>query len=609
MGTAVAAHHAGKMAECDALCQSILALDPRHTEARLLSGIVAAKMGRTEAAIERLRQVVQVDSRSFAAFNWLAMLLRESDRVAEATECAERAVSLVPSEPDALNNLAMCYVRSNRSAEAVGAFSRAISIRPHQPLYHYGLATALDSLNRTQEAVEALEKAIRLSPDPSWMLQLGTVLLGEGQALKAAKICRRALDIEPNLALAHLLLSQALEDLGESDEAKDHFDSAIVLQPQPHEIYKIRGLRRQSIGQFQAARDDFQRSIEIEPSQGFAYYGLVSSARVTEDDRPLLAKIEQVIQTGRVAPSEAAYLHFALGKALDNLGDYAGAMDCFDEANRLVREARLLDRPFDRERMARRIDDTIALFCRERMSHALENATDSELPVFVVGMMRSGTTLLEQILSSHPEVGGAGEQSFWVNLQPSAVDFEGKRIDETAIVEGGPRFCRLMHELTPDRRFVIDKNPANFFALGSIHLGLPRARIIHMIRHPVDTCLSIYMTPIRNPADFGCDRSNIVFAYRQYLRLMAHWRSVLPSDRFLEVRYEDLVQDRQAATKQIVGFCGLEWDEGCMHPEENIRSVRTPSFWQVRQPVYTTSLDRWKRYEKVLGPFTDLLEP
>ena len=224
--------------------------------------------------------------------------------------------------------------------------------------------------------------------------------------------------------------------------------------------------------------------------------------------------------------------------------------------------------------------------------------------------MRSGTTLAEQILSSHPEVGGAGELLFWPeNAGSSEKVFDPNgELDTTRLQNLTRDYLDLLGRLAPGKPHVVDKMNTNYLLLGLLHVALPDARVIHMRRHPVDTCLSIWATPVARDVDLCGDKGNVVFAYRQYLRVMAHWRSMLPADRLLDVQYEELVSDREAVTRRMVEFCGLDWDEACMRPEENVRSVKTPSVWQVRQPVYKTSMARWKKYEPWLGPFAELFD-
>jgi hypothetical protein len=226
-------------------------------------------------------------------------------------------------------------------------------------------------------------------------------------------------------------------------------------------------------------------------------------------------------------------------------------------------------------------------------------------PIFIVGMIRSGTTLAEQIISAHPQVVAAGEQTFWqTNLHRV---FRGTELDPKEAAKLATEYLKLMRGYGPDALHGIDKMPANYVLAGVLHAIFPNARIIHMQRHPVDTCISIYTTPNVMMGAFTNNRANIVFAYRQYLKIMEHWRTVLPPDRFLEVRYEDLVLSQESETRKILEFCGLDWDEACLQPEANERSVSTPSVWQVRQPMYASSMGRWKNYEPWLGEFAELL--
>ena len=219
------------------------------------------------------------------------------------------------------------------------------------------------------------------------------------------------------------------------------------------------------------------------------------------------------------------------------------------------------------------------------------------MPVFIVGMPRSGTTLTEQILSSHPAVAAAGELPFW-KARLSEWGLPAGGFPERGALSKAADDCRvLMRRIGPQALRVTDKQPENFELLHLIRIALPDAPIIHCRRQPVDTCLSIYFSNFWGHQDYAFDRGNLVFQYRQYERLMDHWRSILPPDRFTEVDYEALIADREAETRRLIAFIGLEWNEACMAPERNLRSVKTASAWQTRQPVYKSSVERWRRYE------------
>jgi hypothetical protein len=225
--------------------------------------------------------------------------------------------------------------------------------------------------------------------------------------------------------------------------------------------------------------------------------------------------------------------------------------------------------------------------------------------LFIVGMIRSGTSLMEQIVSSHPDVAGAGELSFWHDHEQDCWGADGLP-DPERLQQISGMFVELIQSKAPQARRVTDKLPHNFALIGEIASALPEARFIHCRRSPADNCLSVYTTAYQRPPVFAHDRANIAFAYREYARMMDHWRAVLPADRLLEVSYEEMVQDREAVVRRVIEFIGLPWHEACLRHEENQRAVRTPSLWQVRQPIYTTSMQRWRRFEEWIPEFVEL---
>jgi hypothetical protein len=305
--------------------------------------------------------------------------------------------------------------------------------------------------------------------------------------------------------------------------------------------------------------------------------------------------MEEMLKRSGRSDFDRAMLHFALGKAYDDLGEAEPAIGHFDQANAL--ERRRMN--FDRAALSEAIDRISETFTPELMARAASTSINDELPVLIVGMPRSGTTLVEQIVSSHPSVAAGGELTFWTYERAAAVT-----TDATSRL--GADYLALLRRIGPNFDRVTDKNPFNFLHLGAIRLALRGSRFIHCRRDPIDTCLSIYFTRFATPQAFAYDRSDLVFYYRQYERLMAHWRTLLPTNRLLDIEYESLIADRDSLTRRMIAFCGLPWDEACLAPESNPRLVRTASVWQARQPVYRTSVERWRRYEPWLGELRQL---
>jgi hypothetical protein len=311
-----------------------------------------------------------------------------------------------------------------------------------------------------------------------------------------------------------------------------------------------------------------------------------------EASRSLAGELAELLEQPGRTDFDRMVLHFALGKLHDDMGEYAEAIAHYDEGNRI--EGRRLK--FDRGAFAGEIDRLVETFTPACFAAQEEQATRSELPLLIVGLPRSGTTLVEQIVSAHPRVAAGGELTFWSEADP-ATDVSTLATD----------YLALLRRAGPDAARVTDKNPFNFLHMGLVHAALPQARFIHCRRNPIDTCLSIFFTRFATPQPFAYSRDDLVFYFRQYERLMAHWRAVLPPERFLEVDYEALIGDREQVTRGIIAFCGLDWDDACLRPEHNNREVRTASLWQARQPVYATSVARWRHYEPWLGELRGLL--
>ena len=274
-----------------------------------------------------------------------------------------------------------------------------------------------------------------------------------------------------------------------------------------------------------------------------------------------------------------------------------------DAAN-AIRGSRI---PLDRARLARQTDAAIAATPPGYLERRPDFGVDDETPILIVGMPRSGTTLVEQILSSHPEVAAAEELPFWQERHDAGLRVFDAAVQPEALRRVARDYLAVLRAISSDAARVTDKRPYNFAFLRVIRQVFPRAAIVHCRRHPIDTCLSILGTNFDADYRFTSDRGSLVFYYREYLRLMAHWRAVLPADRFIEVDYEALVADPEPLTRWLIATCGLEWNDACLAPHRNQRRISTASVWQARQPIYRSSVERWRRYEPWLGELRALL--
>ena len=367
--------------------------------------------------------------------------------------------------------------------------------------------------------------------------------------------------------------------------------------------YDLLGNLLSEVGRFDEARACFERAIAIAPLLAGSYYDLVRCRRVTSDDG-LLRQMQGALTTPGLEAAQRHRLHLAIGKAADDLGDYALAMQHFDAADAVRRDSS----SFDSAAFSTEIDRLIARCTREWITRAHELGCGDATPVLIIGMPRSGTTLVEQIVSMHPEVGAGDELNFW-NQRGAEWHRSGAAGDERPfLAKGAADYLRVLRAIAPKAVRVTDKMPFNFLWAGLIHRAFPRAVIIHCRRAAVDTALSIHQTHFHPTLAFPTGGAELVAYFRSYQRLIDHWRSVLPADRFIDVDYQELTRAPEPVIRRIIAACGLAWDDACLRPECNPRAVKTPSKWQTRQPIYRTSVARWRRYEPWLGPLRALVD-
>jgi len=514
----------------------------------------------------------------------------------------ERALRENRNNVAALNGLGVCHLSSGDFTEAASLFERALTIEPNNAVLHRHLAIALQNIYRDREAATQYRRAIELAPNEANSYgDLGHLLLAHGDSPGATRCFRKAHELLPDSAWGMMHLARALIEERSLSEAADVLAKVSKMDPSSIEAPALLGHVLQQAGKFDEAEAVLRVAIEREPSNVSAYYNISFAKKIGVADREFVQTMVDLLHSGQVPESDRLYLHFALGKAYDDLGDYGKAMRHFDTANKLSLEQRMLTgRIFNREKYAARIQRIIDRFSAEFFSQRRAEGSESELPVFIVGMPRSGTTLVEQIISSHPFVGAGGEIGFWISKGENALD------REPASALAG-QYESYLSGIAATKTRVTDKMPQNYLVLGPVHTTFPRARIIHCKRAAVDTCLSLWVTLFRTPPDFAHDRGDMVFGYRQYERLMEHWRRVLSPEVFMEVQYEALIADRERTSREMIAFCGLEWNEACLRPDVNGRTVRTPSMWQARQPVYKSSVERWRNYEPWLGAFRELI--
>jgi len=601
---------AGRFDEAERFGREALAADPGNPSILLILGIAYVNTGRAEQALPVLQEIPDTEVASGPASLWLARVYRKLGNLGGALEAARSAVRKMPNHGHANHQLGVTYLDMRDFENAARSLEKAAAISPNAPGVQYARGLALQGLGQNSAAIQSFKRASVLAPKASEILEsLFEALMDESDSAEALACARTLLSWQPDAPRAQLRMARALLANNKPDEAQVYLEQALESGPQEGNFTFATGALLQSLGRIDEATAKFRRSIELLPEQGFAYSALAYNRKTTEADRPLVDRMQRLCDEGDLPIPAKTHLHYALGKSLEDLGDYEHAMAHFDVANRLSYQMKFGERPFDRQPYAARIDANIKRSKNAMSANSVQAGEGSPNPIFVVGMLRSGTTLVDQVLSSHPEVGSVGEQGFWLHHRDEPWAKDGAMVDRTKLKHLAAEYLRRLAEVAPGSRHVVDKMPDNYLEIPLLHMAFPQAKIVHVKRNPADTCISIYTTINRLRVGWAHNKENIVFAYRQYERVMEQWRKILPAGAMFELSYEDLVTDQERVTRELVAFCGLEWNDACLYPESNRRSVVTPSAWQVRQPLYGTSIARWKRYEPWLGGFSPLVVP
>jgi len=550
----------------------------------------------------------------------LATKLLGAGRPGEAIAPLRDAALLEPFNPTIQHDLGLAFLEVGRVPDAIAAFKWAVASNPRYADAYFRLGIALEKLGDIGGAIVAYERATKLRPSltEAWF-RAGALVYERGHRDEAIGCFRRAAATGGKTSFGRLGKARALLAEDRNQEAEEVLRQTLARDPGNAMAHDLMGNLLSEFGRFDEARECFQRAIAIAPLLAGCYYDLVRCRPVTSDDDGLLQRMEAALATPGLDAAQRLRIHLAIGKAADDLGDYALAMQHFDAADAVRRGSA----SFDSAAFSIETDRLIARCTPELIARAPELGSSDATPVLILGMPRSGTTLVEQIVSMHPEVGAGDELNFWnergAAWHRSGVTGNAATGKETPVVvkelpakeflaKAAADYLGVLRTIAPTAARVTDKMPFNFLWAGLIHVAFPRATIIHCRRAAVDTALSIHQTHFHPGLAFPTGGDELVAYFRCYRRLTDHWRSVLPADRFLEVDYEELTRAPEPVIRRIIASCGLAWHDACLRPESNPRAVRTPSKWQTRQPIYRTSVARWRRYEPWLCPLRALVD-
>jgi tetratricopeptide (TPR) repeat protein len=602
-----ALHDQGRWAEALVSLRKALAIQPHAVETLVDAANAMKALGQAREAVALYQQALQSSPRSVEAHNNLGNAFLELGQFNDAVGCYRRALEITPDDAQVHCNLGNALRQLGRFDEALTSYRQALKLNGSCVEALINVGNVLRDLGESREAVSLYTQAVELQPKRAENhCNLGNALLDLRRIDEAAASFARALELQPESPLAHVSLGTAQRQRGRAADAEASCQAALAIDPNYVDALSLLGELQADRGQFNEAEQLFRRAIAIDPQFPFGFYSIAAHRKMTGDDGAWLKGVEALLAK-RLPLRHEIDLRYALGKYFDDIGQYDTAFDHYRLVNEQVKRH---GTEYGRATVTQRVDEIIASFDAAFMRRPGSLASGSELPVFIIGMPRSGTSLTEQILASHPAVFGAGELTYW-DAAFAAYESAGLKSHRGAhlIPDMARAYLDRLTALSGGALRVIDKLPANFMNVGLIHAALPKARIIHMQRHPIDTCLSIYFQNFFNIDPYAHDLESLAHYYSEYVRITDHWRAVLPATALLEIPYEGLIEDQEGCSRRMVEFIGLPWDPKCLQFHQTTRVVMTASKWQVRQKIHASSVGRWRNYEKVVGPLHRLIQP
>ena len=637
---------AGKLDDAIKLLYKSVESRPEIPLSWLNLGCVLVNAHRLDEALSAYQRVIDLSPADARAYHAAGLILTDLDRLDEAILSFARSTELNPHFPDSHFKLGILLRKQRRFDEAIAAYSKTIALSPDFPDAHNNLGNALRDVGRLNEAIVAYKKAIELKPaDSIAKLNLGNALIDAERFAEAVDHLMDVTQREPTYFEAHNQLAFSLASLRRFDEAKQAHEMAVSLRPDDPRVYETWGVSLLLEHDVQAAEEYFRKALTLCPESASAWNGLGTALQALGQLDESLTCLEHAV---RLQPDKA-FFHkslieasrhhtklseieklqnlfsnqdslesnridagFALGKLFDDCERYDEAFGAYEKANTLLRDSRARSGiRFDGQKLYDLVDQLMDNFTPEFFAARTAWGNDSEVPVFIVGMPRSGTTLVEQVAASHPSVHGAGERQFIENayaILGKRSEKHGRNWSAESISQAAADYLGRLQLLGRDCPRVIDKMPGNVFHLGLIATLFTKARVIFCRRDGRDTCLSCYFQQFSRKDDlpFKYDLADCGRQYLETERIIEHWRNVLPL-RMLEVKYEHFVSDQDGQTRRLIEFLELPWDPKCLEFHRTKRVVMTASAWQVRQPLYARSVGRWKHYQQHLHPLNKIL--
>lgn len=534
-----------------------------------------------------------------------AASLQKQGRTAEAIQLFQTLISENPDNPELQFKCGVCFLEMGEYFKALGYLLRATELDSKNAEYHAWLGKCLSETNLEKSAIKSYKKALSLDEFNLIALSgLGYIYAHNEKNSEAKELLKRALTIQPtnitNLGRLAIILSR----LDEYEEAIEHAQKAIKLEPKNPFPYISLGNAQLIHADTVGALNSFRKAIEANPMHGRAYFYYFNTKKTTNNDITLIKKMEKMLEKSMPAQTRQDIL-YSLGKAFDDLKEHEKAFSFIEKANMLAQHQ------FNSDENRKTLKKIKQIFTRKYLNtHKIKERQDCS-PIFIIGMPRSGSTLIDQILSSHPKVCSIGESTKLLDILSEVG--ENKKIENdylyllrnlncSDLTSIQNQYFDEICNLSDTTTHIVNKTLSHFRELGLISVLFPNARIIHAKRHPLDIGLSCFFIAFNSKnMSWANDLSSIGEYYRSYADLMGYWKKTL-SIPILDIQYEDIITDIETHSKRIIEFCGLDWNEKCLEFYKTKRGVHTASVWQVRQPVYKSSMQRWAPYAKNLQP-------
>jgi len=591
----------GSTEEAAEAFKKVIYLNPKYADGFSNLGVILKKQGKLEDAAKAFEKAIALKPNYAEAYNNLGVTLEQNGNLNKAINLYKKSIILKPNYAEAYNNLGNVLKSQGKLKEAIDAYEKAISINPKYAEAFNNLGVAFQSQHRSAEALTAYKNAISLKPEyASAYNNSGNVLKSQGKLKEAIDAYEKAISINPKYAEAFFNKGIIQKELGKLEEAIDAYEKAISMNPDYVDAYFNKGVVRVIQGKFSEASEAYKKALTLKPDYCEAHRNL-SNFTNYQPKNSQIGVVSDLLKRKDLSEKDKCNLHYAMAKMMEDLGDFSKAYEHYSVGGAL-RKKELLYKPENDSLLFSKIKETFPSL--ETQSIKKSNKQLKHTPVFILGMPRSGTTLVEQIISCHSNVQGAGELDLLRRLGHSLACGQEK-IESKNLLNLRSSYLAELKNISCEKPFVTDKMPTNFLYIGLILTALPEAKIIHVKRDPKATCWSNFKHYFSGKGlKYSYDINDTIHFFNLYKDLLQYWNKKY-RERIYSLNYEKLTIEQELETKKLIEYIGLDWEDACLSPHKNTRNVQTASVKQVRNRVYTGSSKAWQRYALYLNNIFD----